>query len=300
MNTKKTLTSIALSSLLSMGTIYAKESQTAQSETQKSVQKSIDQKTQDIAKDKRDSLENDAVIALSKTAEALNALDNNDSKQALSLLSETIGKLEVVVSAKPELALAPVLVNISAYDIVIDLPSILEAQRVATHLLIDGEFQQARKIIEPIRSEMVVTTTSLPLATYPDAIKAVVPLIKDGKNEEAKQALQTVISTVVVDEEVIPLPVLRAQMLLDIAETKAKIKRSKIEQGELDELYGAAIYQLALAEAMGYSDAQTYATFATEIKKIQAETSNKKVSTGFFDKIKEMLNGFGSSNSSDS
>ncbi len=298
MNTKNILTSIALSGLLAVSTINATENKTVQTETQKTVQNNINQKTQDIAKNKRDSLENDAVIALSKTAEALKALDDNDSDKALSLLSDAIGKLEIVVTAKPDLSFAPVAVSMAAYDVITDLPTILEAQRVATHLLVDGEFQKVREIIEPIRSEMVVTTTSLPLATYPDAIKDVVPLIKDKKNEKAKQALQTVLSTVVVEKEVMPLPVMRAQMLLDIAETKAQVKRNKVKQEELDELYGAAIYQLALAEAMGYGDAQTYALFATEIEKIQKETSNKKANTGIFDKIKDMLTNFGTSNSS--
>ncbi len=297
MNTKNILAALTLCGLLSVGTVFAKDETAKQTETQKSVQKSINQKTQDIAKEKRDSLEQDAVIALAKTAQALKALDDKDSKKALTLLSETIGKLEVVVSAKPELALAPVAVNIAAYDVVTDLPTILEAQRVATHLLVDGEFQKAREIINPIRSEVIVTTTSLPLATYPDAIKAVVPLIKDDKTEEAKQALQTVLSTVVVSEEIIPLPIMRAQMLLDIAETKAQIKRNKIKQEELDELYGAAIYQLALAEAMGYGDAKNYLLFADEIAKIKKETANKKASTGFFDNIKKMLTDFGTSNS---
>ncbi|MGS8570856.1 YfdX family protein, partial [Salmonella enterica subsp. enterica serovar Braenderup] len=60
--------------------------------------------------------------------------------------------------------------------------------------------------------------TNIPLASYPAAVKAVVPLIDQGKIEEAKAALQSALNTLVEERSVLPLPVLRAKLLLKRAE----------------------------------------------------------------------------------
>lgn len=297
MNIKNIFSILTLTAFLSLGTALAgdgKNPSPTQSKANENVENKVNQEGQDIAKDKRKDLEEDALIALDKTSKALKALDENKSDEALKLLSEVSTKLEKLIKDKPELANAPMAVSLETYDAVIDLSTILETQRIATHLLIDGEIQAVKTLLEPIRSEMVVTTTSLPLATYPDAIAEITPLINDGKTEEAKQALQTVLGTVVIEEEILPLSILRAEMFIKLAEIKAKIKRNALEQGELNDLFSAAIYELAIAEAMGYGDADTYAEFAKEISKIKEETNNKKASSGFFDTIKDLFHSFGS------
>lgn len=155
----------------------------------------------------------------------------------------------------------------------------------------DGEIQQARKILEPLRSEMIVSTTSLPLKAYVETMKSIVPQIKNGKTEDAKQTLQTVLGTLVVEDDVIPLPLLKAEMILGVAKVKALVKRSKDAQKELDELIDSAVYQLAIAEGLGYGDPLQYAEYAVEIAKIKEEVKNRKASKGFFDKIIDSLTG---------
>lgn len=257
------------------------------------VQSGVQDKVQDIAREKRDTLIEEAVDALAKTAQALAALDKGNSDESLKLLAEATGKLEIVVAAHPDLAVAPVAVEIEAYDVYADLPSIFEARRVATHYLVDGRIQNAREIIEPLRSEMIIRVTGIPLATYPDAIKAVVPLIKEGKAEEAKAALQTALSTLVVEETVVPLPILRAQLLIEQAAQLAENKRSKDEQANLTVFIDAAVYQLALAEALGYGDPATYLVFAAEIAKVTDLLSDRKAHKGAFDKLQGDMKDFG-------
>jgi hypothetical protein len=248
---------------------------------------------QGLAQEKHDSLISEAVEAVAKTAEVLAALEAGDTEKAIQLLEEITGKLEIVLSAHPELNIAPVDVKTFIFDIRADVPAILLARKNATHLLVDGELQKVRRLIEPLRSEIVIEVTGLPLATYPEAIKAIVPLIKDGKIDEAIQALQEVLRTLVVEEEIVPLPILRAQLLLEQAETLAENARSDEHQHTLDVLLNAAAYQLALAEALGYGDARTYLVFASEIAKIRAKTQDKSGHSGLFDKLRELLKGFG-------
>ncbi len=246
-----------------------------------------------LAKDKRDTLVTEAIEAVAKTAEALAALDKGDTEAALKALEEVTGKLEIVLSAHPEMALAPVDVKTFVFDVYADVPSIVLARKNATHLLIEGEVQKARRLLEPLRSEIVIEVTALPLATYSEAIKAVVPLIKDGKLEEAKAALQEVLSTLVVEQEIVPLPIMRAQLLLEQAEALAENARSEEHQLTLELLLNAAAYQLALAQALGYGDARTYLVFASEIAKIRQAVQDKAGHSGLFDKLRELLSGFG-------
>ena len=49
-----------------------------------------------------------------------------------------------------------------------------------------GEVQQARHVLALLASEIVIAVTNIPLASYPAAVKSVVPLIDQGKIEEAK------------------------------------------------------------------------------------------------------------------
>jgi hypothetical protein len=50
--------------------------------------------------------------------------------------------------------------------------------------------QKARVLIRDLASEIIISVVSIPLQTYPDAIKAVAPLIDRGKIRPAQmQAL---------------------------------------------------------------------------------------------------------------
>lgn len=69
--------------------------------------------------------------------------------------------------------------------------------------------QRARSLLEGLGSEIVFTVTNLPLATYPDAIKAIVPMIDEGRIKEAKVALGLALNTLVLTNHVVPLPILR-------------------------------------------------------------------------------------------
>ncbi|MDT3779143.1 YfdX family protein [Nitrospira sp. MA-1] len=131
----------------------------------------------------------EALNALSETKKALKSLEDGNTKDALAALAEVTGQLEIVISRDPDLAFVPVDVEVTTSDIYADLDSIKKANEQAEDFLQNGEVQQARVLLSGLASELVLTRVSLPLATYPDAIRAVAPLIDQGKIEEAKAAL---------------------------------------------------------------------------------------------------------------
>ncbi|HCX5799057.1 TPA: heat resistance protein YfdX2, partial [Escherichia coli] len=182
------------------------------------VQPEVQKETDSQAADKRKQVLDEAVSALSLTKSALAALDGKDTARALATLAEVTGKLELIVAREPTLALAGVDVRTIVHDLFANTETIEAMTDEALDALKHGEVQQARHVLALLASEIVITVTNIPLASYPAAVKAVVPLIDQGKIEEAKAALQSALNTLVEERSVLPLPVLRAKLLLKRAE----------------------------------------------------------------------------------
>ncbi|RMG49770.1 MAG: hypothetical protein D6717_14470 [Gammaproteobacteria bacterium] len=242
----------------------------------------------------RERIEQEAIDALMQTQAALAALDKGDKKAALDALAKATGKLELLVSRHPKLGLIPVDITIDQVDLIAPEKAIKEAIDEAEDALEDGEVQKARHILQGLASEMVVRTTSIPLATYPDAIKAVSPLIDAGKIDEARDALIAALNTLVVTEEIIPLPVLRATIMLRDADALAqRPSRSDEDQKLLEALLDAAKAQIRYAELLGYGKHADYKPLYKEIGKIRKQVANKQHGKGLFDRIREGLKALG-------
>ncbi|HHG6496345.1 TPA: heat resistance protein YfdX2, partial [Klebsiella pneumoniae] len=217
------------------------------------VQPEVQKETDSQAADKRKQVLDEAVSALSLTKSALAALDGKDTARALATLAEVTGKLELIVAREPTLALAGVDVRTIVHDLFANTETIEAMTDEALDALKHGEVQQARHMLALLASEIVITVTSIPLASYPAAVKAVVPLIDQGKIEEAKAALQSALSTLVEERSVLPLPVLRAKLLLKRAEPLVEDgQRSEASNERLETLLNEARQQLEMAELLGY------------------------------------------------
>ncbi|MDX5583123.1 YfdX family protein, partial [Escherichia coli] len=154
------------------------------------VQPEVQKETDSQAADKRKQVLDEAVSALALTKSALAALDEKESARALATLAEVTGKLELIVAREPTLALAPVDVRTIVHDLFANTETVEAMTDEALDALKHGEVQRARRVLALLVSEIVITVTNIPLASYPAAVKAVVPLIDQGKIEEAKAALQ--------------------------------------------------------------------------------------------------------------
>jgi hypothetical protein len=214
----------------------------------------------------------------------------DEAEQALNALTRASGKLNIVLAREPALALAPIDVNMTLYNVYNSVDAILKAREQAEDYLEAGEVQKARALIDDLASEMVISVVNIPLKTYPDAISAVVPLIDQGKIEKAKAALRAALDTMVISDRVIPLPLLRADVQLARAEALAeKKKRSEQENKSLKRLLSESREQIELAEALGYGDKRHYAKFYSELEEIEGKTKLGGSGEGFFDEIKTSL-----------
>jgi hypothetical protein len=260
-------------------------------ESTEAVQPAVDEKADEKTAEQRKKIMEEAHAAIAQSRKALKALDEKNTEEALRALEMAIGKMEVIVARDPELALARVDVNIIIHDLYANVDTIKKTLKQAKEYLEEGEVQLARPLISSLASEMIIESVNIPLVTYPDAIKAIVPLIDKGKTDEAKTALQTALNTlVIVQEDVIPLPVIRATELLIKAEALAENSERKDEDNkQLATLLDHAEAQLLMAEVLGYGDKKAFKPMYEQLDTIREKTKEGKSGKGFFDKIKNQI-----------
>ena len=244
--------------------------------------------------EKQKEVVSEAVAALHETYYALDFLSQSKSKEALASVEKATGKLEVVLARDPSLALAPVAIATHTNDLLADPNEVEKLVKEATALLKDGKVQQARQILATLASETVISTTSIPLGTYPEALKLAARDIGEGNLEEAASVLNEALSTQVVTEVLIPLPLARAEFALAAAEKLAeKSDRTEDENIELRNHLASAERSARLAKALGYGTKADFKTYFEEIESLRKRTSDGKSGNGFFDKIKESLKSLG-------
>ena len=239
---------------------------------------------------KRRTLIGEAVEALEETRTALELLAAGKADQAREALTRATGKLEVVLAAQPDLALAPVEIRSLVHDVTID-PAAAEAiLRTAKDALEQRRLQDARRMLAGLASEQVISVTNIPLATYPVALKQAAALIHAGRTAEAIAALEAAMSTLVIEETIIPLPLLRAETLLDEARPLAeKPQRSAAENDQLRRLLAAARRQVELTRVLGYATKDDIDALTEELTTIDRKTEGQGTGSGLFDRIKAVF-----------
>ncbi len=285
---------ILLTVLLSLGAVFAQKSQATTSEAidqasnlgleSGKLQESIDN-TQEAIEAKNPILE-DAVKALEAANDALSALDNQDNDIALEALAAATGKLEVVIAAEPDLALAPVDLSIEIYDSGIttskEANKILRLARVSLN---DNDAITARLLLNSLASEIRIKTVYLPLASYPDAMLEAAALIKNNQPEEAKDVILTALNTLLITEEYLPLPVITAQALIEQAEKDITDGNLENADSNLD----LAREQLKLARALGYSNV-SYADLDDQLIELKRLLKSKEPHASALAKLREGIN----------
>jgi hypothetical protein len=243
--------------------------------------------------EKRATLLQDAQTALSEARNALVALDKGDKQTALAALSQASGKLDLVVTRDPHLALAPVGVDTVVYDLYATPDTVKTVVRQARGDLSDDRIQQARHELSYLASEADLRVAELPLASYPAAIKAVAPLIDQGRLDEAKAALEAALNSVVVETFVIPLPRVRADALLEQAQQiTSKPGRTQADDQKARGLIAAARNEVQLAEALGYGSKGDYRPLYAEMDQLQRASEGGKALPAMFDRLRQSIRHF--------
>ncbi len=279
---KKLLVSLAAASLLLTGA-YASEATKAASN------KALAQAKAKVHKEQKEvKIVKEAVKAVALTQKVLQDLDKGNKEQALKDLKEAIGDLEVVLSAPN----APALIPIDSSVEIVDFPGTLEDIKTgiitAKALLKENKIQEARRVLDTLRSEIVLKIINLPLASYPAALKLASKMVHEGRIDEAKNVLNDALATFVETDVITPIPLVQAINLVQEAQKIVKKDKKKA----IDYLEAARL-ALKRAQLLGYTSesATTYKTLKASIDQLEEKIKGKKESEGLFkellDKLKE-------------
>jgi len=291
-----------LAGSLSMATVVNAETkktdnsgQLSKAKTEKALATTAQVSKKAVAKEERkaegikEELNAKAIEAVAKTYHALDLLNKGNSKEALDVLKDVVGELEILLAAKKDIALVP----INSYHVIVDIPlsaKEIEKQLVEVKkLLHEGDVQKARLLLNTLQSEIDIIIEHLPLATYPDAIKLASKYIIDGKIKEAKSVLSIALNSMVIKTIVIPLPLVKATDLIQAASQTAKTHKDKALE-YLDE----AKKQLKIAEVLGYgkSYSDTYKDLKQRIEAIQEEIKGKNKAEQLFEELIKKMKEF--------
>lgn len=256
----------------------------------KAIKAESTKRSEEKTTDKRKEIVSEAVSTLRETQDALKLLDQGKNKEALSAVERATGKLEIVLARDPKVSLVPIDVRVVTSDIYGSLAAIKKARQDAEKALKEGRVQDARNLLAALASETVISTTNIPLATYPGALKKAAKFIDESKPREAKAVLQAALDTMVITDVVVPLPVVQARINLEKAEELAKKKnRNQQENKELSDRVAAADTQIKYAQELGYGQQSDFDSFHKQIAEIKTKTAGGKSGTNFFDQIKTYI-----------
>jgi hypothetical protein len=154
------------------------------------------------------------------------------------------------------------------------METLKQAKKDIEDLTDKGYLQAVRELVDLMISEISITTSSIPLESYPVALKSAVALAKERRMAEAALILNTALNTIVVLERAIPLPLVRAELMLATADSLIASKSNKEE--EIDLLLDNADYEIRFAEELGYGKRdEEFKELYGSIKQLRKEVKSK-------------------------
>lgn len=168
-----------------------------------------------------------------------------------------------------------------------DLKQIDQTVQLATDATKDKDLPAARVLLASVISELRIRTTSLPLATYPEALKRAAQLLDQGKNRDAGDVLLTALNTLVIVDHVLPLPLVLAQAAIDDANSQRQNKELVLT------LLEAAKNEIIRSRHLGYlgEDAE-YKALDDEISSLESAVKGTGNTTSLFAQLRERIAAF--------
>lgn len=261
---------------------------TTLSETQKQeTDKAIDAQ-KEKEKQKLEIINETVLKGFKEIDEAIVLLQQKDKeKAAIKALEAATGKFDIALAADPSLGQVPIDAKVFLNELLTTSDDIKSNIQLAINLLKDRKVRDARFLLDPMRDELVISTTYLPMKTYPDAIKQATKQLINGKKEDAIVTLNEAFSTLVIKEAILPLGIIRAENLLKTASNMDKEKNKTTIKKHLKD----AEDQLEIATLLGYTDKHfaAYEDIKTQIKALRKEVDEGNIVERLYEKLKASL-----------
>ena len=283
---KKTLLSTLVSTLLlsSLATADEHKNLTSQEVSAKATQTATTK-----VKDNRVKLVQEALESLKFSAKAVDELNKNKIDEAKKSIELALGKLESILASEHTPKLLPIENQIVIKNFVGTSDDVKKVLAEVKTLLSLGKVQEAGELLISLQSEIDITTVSLPLVSYPDALKLASKYLIEKHPAKAKHVLEIALNTFAQEEQIIPIPLINSLELVAVA---SKIAKEDKEQA-LKHL-ALAKDDLKKAEALGYvsSSTTTYKQLDELIEKTEKEIKGPNKAEKLFKELGEKLSEF--------
>lgn len=226
----------------------------------------------------------EVVKALTDTVRAVQAIRHKDTKAAQKYLEQADKLFTTTLKKNPQLKFVPVDEMILVNDVIITPQDAKRVVDGARELLKHYRTQAAREVLIPLKDEMDVLTSYLPMELYPIATKKALEALKQGKVDQALNVMAEAFNTIVTIKTVIPIPLLAAE---DFVRQAAALDKSKKE--EATKLLEAAKAELQKAYYFGYTDKRSaaYKDLYDQITALEKEIKGKNMVEKLYTRLKE-------------
>jgi hypothetical protein len=263
--------------------------QKRQQEAEQQLRPEIERQRQQEQKEAEKTLDQDAITSIQQTEGAIQCIAENRKDDALAEIERATGKINILLARNPASAVIPVDVQVVIIDAApTDLKQIDHTVQLATDATKDKDLPAARILLASVISELRIRTTSLPLATYPEALKRAAQLLDQGNNRDAGDVLLTALNTLVIVDHVLPLPLVLAQAAID----EANSQRQNNKELALT-LLEAAKNEIMRSRHLGYlSEDAEYKALDDEIANLESAVKGTGNTTSLFAQLRERIAAF--------
>jgi ribosomal protein S20 len=262
-----------------------KQRQAAEQQARPGVEKERKQAEDEAGKN----LDQDAIAAVNETQSAIDAIASNKADVALHAIEQATGKINVLLARNPATALIPVSVQVEIIDAAPhDLKMIKTLTQEVSTAVSAKDYPAARVVLDTLTSEIRVRTYSLPLATYPEALKEAARLLDQKNNEDASNVLLTALNTLLAVDRVTPLPLVLARQGLNAAQVQ-----SQSDKNAAQTLLQTAKNEIERAKELGYSaQAPEYTALNADIANLEKQLKGNADAGSVFAKLEDKLSSF--------
>ncbi len=271
---KKTL----LLSALTCGLLLSTTAIQAKSDTKTLVQHQITDSKKAFKQAPKEIIE-----GLQDTSKAVRYLQHKKIDEAKKLLSDATEKFDKALKDNPALDIVPLDEQIAVYENLSSAKEIEDILTAAQEMLAHYDVEGAREVLAPLKDEMDIMTTSIPMKLFPDATKEAKKALDNKDIKKALEILAGAFDTMVEEYAVIPLPLLNAQDLILDAAALDKTKKE-----DATALLDAAKKELNKAKVLGYTNSKSpeYKALVDQIDAVKKEIKGKNIVEKMYDKLK--------------
>jgi hypothetical protein len=262
--------------------------ETQRSDAEKQARPELEKWRQVAEREAEETLDADAMAAINGTVKAIDAIAAGNTKEALRMIEQATGKVDVAIARNPKLARIPVRTEALILDAApADMGEIRRLADLAETAMLLEDYPGARSLLDALRSEIRIRTWYLPLVDFPTALRDAATLL-DRDREVAGKALLAALRTLIASDRVMPIPLLLAQEAVD----HAQMLSAKDKVAAQEELDGAR-FALNRAKTLGYRRQDTeYETLKSQIETLGKQLRGSNNTASSFQKLIQNLTAF--------